>query len=221
MNVAYEQRVVGSSQPLYNRSRPVMSPTSILEATHAPSFTPAATPKHQDSSHNGFSVFSETLQRLPSPSITLPALACLLMTLNHVGAVIRFLWSLGIIDGIAIICIMVTAILVAQHLQVFLRKAAQNLVVQVLDMTDSRVMLAKLTEIATLNPAPSRWLNMYYTMVDDIAGLHQENIKMRTIMSGMQADIEHLKAKGKYIHPVRTMYRAVAGDKKSQTEVSH
>ena len=115
----------------------------------------------------------------------------------------------------------VTAILTAQRLQVVLRKAVQNLVVQVLEITDSRVMLAKLTEIATLNPAPSRWLNMYYTMCDDIAGLHQENVRMRTIMSGMQADIEHLKAKGKYIHPVRTMYRAVAGDKKSRTEVSH
>ena len=193
-----------------------MSSTPILEPTHAPPFTPAESPKNQYSS-----VIFETLQRLPPPSITLPALACLLVMLNHTGTIVRFLWSLGIIDGVAITCMVATAILKAQRLQVVLRKAAQNLVVQILDMTDSRVMLAKLTEIATLNPAPSRWLDMYYTMVDDIAGLHQENVKMRTIMSGMQADIENLKAKGKYIHPVRTMYRAVAGDKERHTEVSH
>lgn len=184
MSVANERGFVGSSQPLYNHSRPVMSSTPILQATHAPTFTPAVTPKHQYPRHSGFAVISETLQRLPPPSITLPALACLLVIFNHIGAIIRFLWSVGIIDCIAIICVVATAILTARHLQVVLQKAAQNLVVQVLEMTDSKVMFAKLTEIATLSPAPSRWLDMYYTMVDDIAGLHQENVKMRTIMSG-------------------------------------
>ena len=169
-----------------------MSSTPILQATHAPTFTPAVKAKHQYSSHSGSSVISEALQRLPPPNITLPALACLLVVFNHVGAIIRFFWSVGIIDCIAIICVVATAILTAQHLQEFLRKAAQNLVVQVLEMTDSKVMLAKLTEIATLNPAPSRWLDMYYTMVDDIAGLHQENVKMRTIMSGTVRRISDL-----------------------------
>ena len=158
--------------------------TPILEATHAPLSPHAARPHQQHPTYGGASLLPETSQRWPPLSITLPALAGLLLTLNHIGGFIRFLRSLGVIDCIAIICLVATAILAAQRCQVLLQKAAQNLVVQVLEMTDSRAMLAKLTEIATLNPAPGRWLDMYYTMVDDIAGLHQENVKMRTIMSG-------------------------------------
>lgn len=158
--------------------------TPILEATHAPLSPHAARTNQPHPAYRGSSLLPETSQRLPPLSTTLPALACLLLTLNHVGAFIRFLWSLGVVDCIAIVCLGATAILAAQRCQVLLRKAAQSLVVQVLEMTDSRAMLAKLTEIATLNPAPARWLDMYYTMVDDIAGLHQENVKMRTIMSG-------------------------------------
>lgn len=212
MGFAYERTPQGSSTVYYDRSPPVLSSTPILQAQHAPRYPPA-TNRLSQAQDRGLMVIINTLQQLPRPSITLPALACLLVGLNHMGTLLHFLWSLGLVDCIAITCLLASAILATQHLQLYLRQAAQTIVVQILEMTDSKVLLAKLTEIATLNPAPGNWLNMYYTMVDDIAGLHQENVKMRTIMAGMQADIEHLKSKSKYFHPVRTMYRAVAGDK--------
>lgn len=174
----------GARAPHSPRSTIHWQSTPILEATYAPLSPHAARTNYPHPVYSASSLLPETSQRLPPLSFTLPALACLLLTLNHVGAFIRFLWSLGVVDCIAIVCLVATAILAAQRLQVLLQKAAQNLVVQVLEMTDSSAMLAKLTEIATLNPAPARWLDMYYTMVDDIAGLHQENVKMRTIMSG-------------------------------------
>ena len=212
MVFAYERTPQNSPTVSYDRSPPVLSSTPILQAQHGLRYSPATNRMSQDQDR-GLMVLIKSLQQLPRLSITLPALACLLVGLNHMGTLLRFLWSLGLIDCIAITCLLASAILAAQHLQLYLRQAAQSIVVQVLQMTDSKVLLAKLTEIATLNPAPGNWLNMYYTMVDDIAGLHQENVKMRTIMGGMQADIEHLKSKSKYFHPVRTMYRAVAGDK--------
>lgn len=217
MGVAYDSRYASAPDVLYSSSQPALSSTPILQAQHVARHPPSKTVQTTPGRENATYVI-QTLRQMPRPCITLPAVACLLVLLNHIGLLLRSLWTLGLIDCLAIMCLAASGVLAAQHLQAYLRNAAQNIVVQVLEMTDSKVMLAKLTEIATLNPAPGHWLNMYYTMVDDIAGLHQENVKMRTIMSGMQADIEHLKSKGKYIHPVRTMYRAVAGDKKNQAE---
>ena len=154
----------------------------------------------------------------PQMAPLLLAAACALLFANHIAAVFRLLCVLGVVDCIALICLLTGGLLIGQHLLAASREAAHEMVKQVLGMADSKVLLAKVAEIAQSDPAPLRWLAMYCSMVDNISNLLKENIKMRTIMAGMQADIDHLKAKGKYIHPVRTMYRAVSGASKHQTE---
>ena len=162
----------------------------------------------------------QNLSRITSaqPAVYLPAAAFLLVWLNHSRAVFRLLYALGFVDCIALLCLLLGATLAIRQLVARSRQAARCLMIQVIDMVDSKALLAKVTDIAQSDPAPSRWLEMYCNMVDNISGLLKENVKMRTIMAGMQADIDHLKSKGKYIHPIRTMYRSVAGTSKNQPE---
>ena len=154
----------------------------------------------------------------PPVATLLLAAACTLVLLNHIAAISYLLYSLGVVDCIALSCLLLGGFLVCQHLLAAFRRGARHMLHQVFGMVDSKVLLAKVAEVAQSDPAPSRWLEMYCSMVDNISNLLKENIKMRTIMAGMQADIDHLKSKGKYIHPVRTMYRAVSGASKHQTE---
>lgn len=202
----------------YNGPAPVLSSTPILQAPHGARFQPRATSRGVVSGTPW--TFSQLLQQIPRPGITLPIVACLLILLNHIGAIFRFIYSVGLIDCVALLCLLGTVVIATQQLQNYVHKTAGNAVVQLLQLADSKVMLAKVAEIANADPAPGRWLDMYYTMCGDISGLHQENVKMRTIMSGMLADIEHLKSKGKYFHPVRTMYRKVSGPSKDQAEMT-
>ena len=209
---AHQRQPVTASTVAYGHSDTFMSSTPILQPQQPAVYT---RPVKQHGSTDGILAQANQLfQQIPRPSVTLPAIGCLLFFLNHLGALFRLIFRLGFLDCVAIACILVGATIAAQHLRTYLRRAAQSAVSQLLQLADSKVMLAKLTEVANANPAPGQWLEMYVTMVGDIAGIHRENIKMRAIMAGMQADIENLKAKGKYIHPVRTMYRAVSGHNK-------
>ena len=201
-----------SSTVVYRSQEPVLSSTPILQPQRAQVYQ---RPVKQRGAPDGMlNQANELFQQIPRPSITLPAVGLLLILLNHLGTLFRLLFRVGFIDCAAIACVFIGATIATQHLRVYLRQATQTAVTQLLQMADSKVMLTKIAEVANSHPAPAQWLEMYITMVGDISGLHQENVKMRTIMAGMQADIDHLKSKGKYIHPVRTMYRAVSGHNK-------
>lgn len=51
------------------------------------------------------------------------------------------------------------------------------------------------TNLITSEPAPRKWLDMYYNMVSDIDNLLQEMIKMNALMGDMHNDIDYVKAK--------------------------
>ena len=124
----------------------------------------------------------------PSVATLLLAAACTLVLLNHVAAISYLLCSLGVVDCIALSCLLLGGFLVCQHLLAAFRRSARHMLQQVSGMVDSKVLLA-IAEVAQSDPAPSRWLEMYCSMVDNISNLLKENIKMRTIMAGMQANI--------------------------------
>lgn len=51
------------------------------------------------------------------------------------------------------------------------------------------------TDLICSEPAPRKWLDMYYNMVSDIDNLLQEMIKLRSLMAAMHDDVDYVKAK--------------------------
>ena len=49
--------------------------------------------------------------------------------------------------------------------------------------------------LVTSEPAPKKWLDMYYNMVSDIDNLLQEMQKMNALMLDMHNDVDYVKAK--------------------------
>ncbi len=140
MGTFHQRRPSRPSAVVYDSPETFLSPTPILQPQQAPLYVPR-TASTSTTADKASLLISQTIQQLPRPSITIPAAACVLFLLNHIGALFRLVYSLGFIDCVAIMCLVASGILATQHLRIYLRKAAQNLVVQVLEMTDSKKTL--------------------------------------------------------------------------------
>lgn len=143
-------------------------------------------------------VSTDKIRQLLSSSGALPAIAVILLMLNHYDVVYWFLKGLGFIDIIALSCLAFSAFLAAPKVVTVAIKAIRTIstaVTRLPEMADNIVTMSSTVELVQRHPAPQHWLDMYYNMVSDIDNLLQEMVKLRKLMADMHGDVEQVKEK--------------------------
>lgn len=146
---------------------------------------------------------TDQLQQFLASAAALPAIAGVLLLLNHFTTVFRWLQGVGVIDIIAFSCLAVSAGLAAPKVIIMAVRAVtafnalSTAVVRLPEMADNIAALSSTVNQIQRAPAPRHWLDMYYNMVSDIDNLLQEMIQLRKVMSDIhsEADGESVKDK--------------------------
>lgn len=141
---------------------------------------------------------TDRIQQFLASAAVLPAIAGLLLFLNHYATVWRWISRLGIIDTIALSCLAFSACLAAPRLFTVVMKALSRLptaVARLPEMADNIATLSSTAKLVQQDPAPRHWLDMYYNMVSDIDNLLQEMIQLRKLIADMHNDVENGKDK--------------------------
>ena len=146
---------------------------------------------------------TDQLQQFLVSAAALPAIAGVLLLLNHFSTVIRWLQGVGVIDTIAFSCLAVSAVLAAPKVIVLAVRAItafnalSTAVVRIPEMADNIAVLSSTVHQIQRDPAPRHWLDMYYNMVSDIDNLLQEMMQLRKIMSEIHSDADGETVKDK------------------------
>ena len=146
---------------------------------------------------------TDQLQQFLASAAALPAIAGVLLLLNHFTTVFRWLQGVGVIDIIAFSCLAVSAVLAAPKVIIMAVRAVtafnalSTAVVRLPEMADNIAALSSTVNQIQRAPAPRHWLDMYYNMVSDIDNLLQEMIQLRKVMSDIHSDADGESVKDK------------------------
>ena len=146
---------------------------------------------------------TDQLQQFLASAAALPAIAGVLLLLNHFTTVFRWLQGVGVIDIIAFSCLAVSAVLAAPKVIIMAVRAVtafnalSTAVVRLPEMADNFAALSSTVNQIQRAPAPRHWLDMYYNMVSDIDNLLQEMIQLRKVMSDIHSDADGESVKDK------------------------
>lgn len=146
---------------------------------------------------------TDQLQQFLASAAALPAIAGVLLLLNHFSTIFRWLQGVGVIDIIAFSCLAVSAVLAAPKVIVMAVRAVTALnalstaVVRLPEMADHIAVLSSTVNQIQRNPAPRHWLDMYYNMASDIDNLLQEMMQLRKVMSDSHIDADGESVKDK------------------------
>lgn len=146
---------------------------------------------------------TDQLQQFLASAAALPAIAGVLLLLNHFTTVFRWLHGVGVIDIIAFSCLAVSAVLAAPKVIIMAVRAVtafnalSTAVVRLPEMADNIAALSSTVNQIQRAPAPRHWLDMYYNMVSDIDNLLQEMIQLRKVMSDIHSDADGESVKDK------------------------
>jgi hypothetical protein len=146
---------------------------------------------------------TDQLQQFLVSAAALPAIAGVLLLLNHFSTVFRWLQGVGVIDIIAFSCLALSAVLAAPKVittavrAVTAFNALSTAVVRLPEMADNIAVLSSTVNQIQRDPAPRHWLDMYYNLVSDIDNLLQEMMQLRKIMSDTHSDADGESVKDK------------------------
>ena len=192
-----------SDTPLIQPAQPIGKTyrTSVGGQAGAPRPPTTGPAKHQ----SWVDTFMDTdqLQQFLVSAAALPAIAGVLLLLNHFSTVLRWLQGIGVIDTIAFSCLAVSAVLAAPKVIVMAVRAItafnalSTAVVRLPKMADNIAVLSSTVNQIQRDPAPRHWLDMYYNMVSDIDNLLQEMMQLRKIMSDIHSDADGESVKDK------------------------
>lgn len=146
---------------------------------------------------------TDQLQQFLASAAALPAIAGVLLLLNHFTTVFRWLQGVGVIDIIAFSCLAVSAVLAAPKVIIMAVRAVtafnalSTAVVRLPEMAGNIAALSSTVNQIQRAPAPRHWLDMYYNMVSDIDNLLQEMIQLRKVMSDIHSDADGESVKDK------------------------
>lgn len=177
---------------------PILQPAKATGKVHRPVVErPLPRPQGPWTARQDGQLGSRVLEVLASGA-ALPAAAGILLLCNHYSEVWRLLRNVGIIDCVALSCLVISAVLAAPQFVVLISRGlrtVQTAIVRLPEMADNIVTLSSTVDLVQRDPAPQHWLDMYYNMVSDIDNLLQEMVKLRKLMSDMHDDVEHVKEK--------------------------
>lgn len=183
-------------------------PTSGPRRDHAPNRYQAAPPihtgprysTHVSGHHQHEWSYSELGRHFTTSSFRLPLVACILLIGNHLPGLWSLIRKLGTIDCVAVACLALYILtLVPRCLSMgmtsynYIQSAIARLPGRAEQIVPQVWQTA--TDLIVSEPAPRKWLDMYYNMVSDIDNLLQEMIKMNTLMRDMHDDVDYVKAK--------------------------
>ncbi len=192
-----------SDTPLIQPAQPIgkIYKTSIGNQAGTP--RPPTTGPAKKSSWVDTLLDTERLQLFVASAAALPAVAGVLLLLNHFSTVLRWLQGVGVIDTIALSCLAISAVLAAPKVIVVAVRAItafnalSTAVVRLPEMADNIAVLSSTVNQIQRDPAPRHWLDMYYNVVSDIDNLLQEMMQLRKIMSDIHSDADGESVKDK------------------------
>ena len=181
----------------------IFSDTPLIQPTTPAGKVPRPAVVRQPSRRRrGGLINSDRIQQFAAATAALPAIAGVLLLVNHCGTVWRWFRGVGVIDTIALSCLAVSALLAAPRVITATYTAFSTLctaVIRLPEMADNIVVLSSTVDLVLRDPAPRHWLDMYYNMVSDIDSLLQEMIQMRALMADLHSDVEHVKEKTPFV----------------------
>lgn len=144
--------------------------------------------------------YGELGRHFTTSSSLLPLIACVLLIGNHIPSLWRLIQKLGTVDCIAIACLALYLLtMVPRCLSMALTSYNyfQSAITRLPGRAEQIVPQVWQTAmgLVTSEPAPKKWLDMYYNMVSDIDNLLQEMQKMNALMLDMHNDVDYVKAK--------------------------
>ncbi|DBA70640.1 TPA: hypothetical protein ACH3X2_012023 [Trebouxia sp. C0005] len=192
-----------SDTPLIQPAQPIGKTYRTSVGAQAGTPTPSTTGPAPHQSWVDTLLDTDQLQQFLASAAALPAIAGVLLLLNHLSAVFRFLQGVGIIDIIAFSCLAVSAVLAAPKVIIIAVRAVtafnalSTAVVRLPEMADNIAVLSSTVSQIKRDPSPRHWLDMYYNMVSDIDNLLQEMIQLRKVMSDFHSDADGESVKDK------------------------
>ena len=139
------------------------------------------------------------MRQLLASQAALPIAAGLLFLLNHYAALWSLIRHIGVIDCIALSCLVLSVILAAPHLSIMLSaeasKTSHTSSVRLPEMADNIATLSSAVSLMQQDPAPRHWLDMYYNLCSDVDNLLQEMSNLRKTVAEANTDVDHVKDK--------------------------
>lgn len=194
-----------SDSPLIQTAQPARKSYRPMNGSHVgPARQPANGPAEYESWIDADQLqqfLQHHSQQFLASSAALPAVAGVLLLLNHLSTVWGWLRGVGIIDTIALSCLAASAFLAAPTLLATIAPTVRAVttlstaMVRLPEMADNIATLSSTVNRIQQDPAPRHWLDMYYNMVSDIDNLLQELTQLRKVMAAMHNDNEPMKEK--------------------------